>query len=84
MWMASILRPHGPKFNTAIKLLTYLPGVTCSVALVMSWKFMLDPNIGLMATILRAAGVTGFSLFNNAKIGDSHSVPADCLQQHGQ
>lgn len=67
MWMASILRPHGGKFNTAVKLLTYLPGVTCSVALVLSWKFMLDPNMGMLATILRWFGVTGFSLFNSAK-----------------
>jgi len=67
MWIASILRPHGSKFNTAVKLLAYLPGVTCSVALVISWKFMLDPNLGLMATIMRWLGVRGFSFFNSAK-----------------
>lgn len=68
MWMANVLRNHGPKFNTAAKLLTYLPGVTCSVALVLSWKFMLDPNFGILATILRWCGVTGFSIFNSAKM----------------
>lgn len=67
MWMANVLRPHGGKFNTAAKLLAYLPGVTCSVALVLSWKFMYDPNLGLMSTILRWFGVTGFSVFNSAK-----------------
>ena len=67
MWMANALRPHGEKFNTAVKLLTYMPGVTCSVALVLSWKLMLDPNLGLLATILKACGVNGFSIFNNAK-----------------
>lgn len=67
MWMANILRPHGDKFNTVVKLLIYLPGVTCSVALVLSWKFMLDPNLGILATILRILGISGFSLFNDAK-----------------
>lgn len=66
LWMANVLQRHGPKFNTAAKLLTYLPGVTCSVALVLSWKFMLDPNFGILATILRWCGVTGFSIFNSA------------------
>lgn len=67
MWMANTLRPHSDKFNTVVKLLTYLPGVTCSVALVLSWKFMLDPNLGILATILRMLGISGFSLFNDAK-----------------
>ena len=40
--------PHGSKFNTLTKMLAYLPGVTCSVALILSWKFILDPNMGVI------------------------------------
>lgn len=68
MWMANVLRPHGKKFTIATKLLAYLPGVTCAVALVLSWKFMLDPNVGLLSTLLDAIGVSHFSVFDNAKI----------------
>lgn len=67
MWIANIIRPYGKKANTLVKLLTYMPGVTCSVALVLSWRLMLDPNIGLLASILKSLGVSGFSIFNDAK-----------------
>lgn len=67
MWMANVIRPYRKGANTLVKLLTYMPGVTCSVALVISWRLMLDPNIGLLASILKSLGVTGFSIFNSAK-----------------
>lgn len=67
MWIANIIRPYGKKANTLVKLLTYMPGVTCSVALVLSWRLMLDPNIGLLASILKSLGISGFSIFNDAK-----------------
>lgn len=67
MWMASVLRPHGPKFSIAAKLLAYLPGVACSVALILSWKFMLDPNIGMLSSILELVGLSHVSVFDSAK-----------------
>lgn len=68
LWMANVLKPHSNKFNTLMKLLIYVPGVTCSVALVTSWKIMLDPNIGILADIMRAFGANSTSVFNDAKV----------------
>ena len=67
LWMADVLRPHGSRVNTAVKLLTYIPGVTCSVALVLAWRFIFDANSGMLASVLKANGLQGISLFDSAK-----------------
>ena len=64
---ANALRRYGKKFNTAAKLLMYLPGVTCSVALILSWKYMFDPNVGMLRSVLGLFGVTKVSVFDSAK-----------------
>lgn len=64
---ANALRRYGKKFNTAAKLLMYLPGVTCSVALVLSWKDMFDPNVGMLRSVLGLFGVTKVSVFDSAR-----------------
>lgn len=64
---ANALRGYGKKFNTATKLLMYLPGVTCSVALILSWKYMFDPNVGMLRSVLGLFGVTKVSVFDSAK-----------------
>lgn len=64
---ANALRRYGKRFNTAAKLLMYLPGVTCSVALILSWKYMFDPNVGMLRSVLGLFGVTKVSVFDSAK-----------------
>lgn len=64
---ANALRRYGEKFNTAAKLLMYLPGVTCSVALILSWKYMFDPNVGMLRSVLGLFGVTKVSVFDSAR-----------------
>lgn len=64
---ANALRRYGKKFNTAAKLLMYLPGVTCSVALILSWKYMFDPNGGMLRSVLGLFGVTKVSVFDSAR-----------------
>ena len=49
------------------KLLMYLPGVTCSVALILSWKYMFDPNVGMLRSVLGLFGVTKVSVFDSAR-----------------
>ena len=71
LWAANTLRPHSRKMSTLMKVLLYLPGVTCSVALVIAWKFILAPDSGLLAELLAKFGVTHFSLFDNA----NYSIP---------
>ena len=64
---ANALRRYGKKFNTAAKLLMYLPGVTCSVALILSWKYMFDPNVGMLRSVLGLFGVTKVPVFDSAR-----------------
>ena len=64
---ANALRRYGKKFNTAAKLLMYLPGVTCSVALILSWKYMFDPNVGMLRSVLGLFGVTKVSVFDSTR-----------------
>ena len=64
---ANALRRYGKKFNTAAKLLMYLPGVTCSVALILSWKYMFDPNVGMLRSVLGLFRVTKVSVFDSAR-----------------
>lgn len=67
LWAANTLRPHGNGFTTTTKLLIYLPGVVCTSALVISWKFMLAPGTGIISEVLRRIGFGDVSLLDNAK-----------------
>ncbi len=67
LWAANTLRPHGKRFNTITKLLIYLPGVVCTSALVISWKFILSPGTGILSVILKAMGFGDISLLDSAK-----------------
>ena len=71
LWIANTLRPHGKAFNTASKLLIYLPSVTCATALVIAWKFLLMPGTGLMSGLLKTLGFGDISLLDSA----STSIP---------
>lgn len=66
MWAANTLRAHGDKFNTLTKLIFYVPGIVCSVVLVIVWKLILAPNTGLISILLARLGLTNFSLFDSA------------------
>lgn len=65
LWAASILKQHGRKMNTFVKMLMYLPGVTCTVALVLSWDVLLFPNTGIINQIFIGFGFERFSLFDS-------------------
>ncbi len=66
LWIANTIQAYKRGFNTAVKLIAYIPGVTCSVALVLAWRFMLDPNIGFVTAFLKKIFGARFSPFNTA------------------
>lgn len=72
---ANVLRPHSNRVNSAVKMLVYLPGVICTVAQVIVWKFIFAPNTGIIAQALANVGVAGFSVFDKA----IYSVPVMAL-----
>jgi multiple sugar transport system permease protein len=65
LWIAFLLQGLGSRFNTFSKAFIYLPGVTCTVALVIVWKFIFMPGSGLVYGILAKAGYPMFSLFDS-------------------
>lgn len=75
LWVANTLRNCSERVNTLTKMLIYLPGVTCSVALVVVWNFIFWPNMGLFSQVLSVFGVTNFSIFDNA----NYSIPLIAL-----
>lgn len=75
LWIANTLRTFSNRASTFVKLLVYLPGVTCSVALVVVWNFLFMPNNGLIAQILTHFGVANTSLFDSANL----SIPIIAL-----
>lgn len=66
LWAANTLRPHSNRFNTVSKLLIYLPGVVSSVALVIAWKVMLLPDVGIISQLLKPFGLGRVSLLDSA------------------
>ena len=68
LFVASTLRDHSARVNTLVKLLIYMPGVTCSVALILVWNFMFAPRIGMIANLLKQFGLPAVSFFDNANI----------------
>lgn len=75
LWVANTLRNCSARVNTLTKLLIYLPGVTCSVALIIVWNFIFWPNLGLFSQVLSYFGITNFSIFDNA----NYSIPLIAL-----
>jgi len=67
LYFANVLRHHSRGFNVAAKLLAYMPAVTCAVALVLSWKYLFDPNFGAIKSFLSIFGVKKFSIFDEPK-----------------
>lgn len=65
LWAASVLKRCTNRTNIIVKMLLYLPGVTCTVALVLSWDVLLFPNTGVINQILSSFGFSRFSLFDN-------------------
>ncbi|MFG1603467.1 carbohydrate ABC transporter permease [Actinoplanes sp. NPDC049265] len=47
------------RFRAAFRVGFYLPVVTSIVAIAVIWRFLLDPDAGLVDNLLRAAGVAG-------------------------
>lgn len=68
LWIANTIRNHSNGFSNLTKVLIYLPGVLCSTALVIVWKFLLQPGTGLVSQLLAKIGITYFSVFDNAAL----------------
>jgi len=66
LWIANILQRYGNKMNALTKVAVYLPAVTCQAALVVVWKFIFAPHAGVVAGLLKTAGLPLFSLFDSA------------------
>ena len=56
LWAANVLKSCNKRMNTLVKMLFYLPGVTCTVALVLSWDVLLFPNTGIINQLLFGLG----------------------------
>lgn len=65
LWVSFLLQGYGNRMNTFSKVLIYLPGVTCTAALVIVWKFIFMPGSGLISGILSSLGYPMFSLFDD-------------------
>jgi multiple sugar transport system permease protein len=47
------------RFRTAYRVGYYLPVITSIVAIAVIWRFLLNPDVGLVNVILRAVGING-------------------------
>ena len=65
LWISFLLQGYGGRTNTFSKALIYLPGVACTTALIIVWKFVFQPGAGLMSWIFSSFGFPMFSLFDN-------------------
>lgn len=66
LWIANVIKDHGPKFTNFTKVMIYLPGVLCQQALIMVWKFVWNPAYGFFSKFLQ--DITGnpmFSIWND-------------------
>lgn len=69
--VANAIQHHGRKFTNLSKVMIYLPGVLCSVALIIVWKILLSPTNGVVSMILTALGLPNVSVLDNA----AYSIP---------
>ena len=65
LWASFLLQGYGDKMNTFSKALIYLPGVACTTALVIVWKFVFMPGGGILSSFLKGVGLPLFSVFDN-------------------
>jgi ABC-type sugar transport system permease subunit len=57
--IASALSRGITKFRTAFRVGYYLPVITSIVAIAVVWRFLLNPDVGLINVLLRDIGVNG-------------------------
>jgi multiple sugar transport system permease protein/raffinose/stachyose/melibiose transport system permease protein len=53
------------RLTTFFRVGYYLPAVTSIVAIAVIWRFLLDPNFGLINDLLKQAGITGPNWLGN-------------------
>lgn len=57
--IASALSRGITRFRTVFRVGYYLPVITSIVAIAVVWRFLLNPDVGLANTVLKALGITG-------------------------
>lgn len=57
--IASALSRGITRFRTAFRVGYYLPVITSIVAIAVVWRFLLNPDVGLINTFLRTVGISG-------------------------
>jgi multiple sugar transport system permease protein len=57
--IASALSRGITRFRTAFRVGYYLPVITSIVAIAVIWRFLLNPDIGLINVVLRQVGING-------------------------
>jgi ABC-type sugar transport system permease subunit len=57
--IASALSRGITRFRTAFRVGYYLPVITSIVAIAVIWRFLLNPDIGLINVLLRSIGING-------------------------
>ena len=53
LWIANVIKDHSKGFTTFTKVAIYLPGVLCSMALIMVWKFAFNPAYGFLSRAIQ-------------------------------
>ena len=53
LWIANVIKDHGKGFTNFTKVMIYLPGVLCSMAMIMVWKFAFHSASGFISGFLR-------------------------------
>ncbi len=57
--IASALSRGITRFRTVFRVGYYLPVITSIVAIAVVWRFLLNPDVGLINNVLQAVGITG-------------------------
>ncbi len=57
--IASALNRGITRFRTAFRVGYYLPVITSIVAIAVVWRFLLNPDVGLVNVLLRSVGING-------------------------
>jgi multiple sugar transport system permease protein len=63
--VANTLRHWGGKVNAVVKAIAYIPGVTSTVALTLSLRFIFHPSLGIATAFFKLIGISHFSLFDS-------------------
>ncbi|WFS60905.1 sugar ABC transporter permease [Pseudodesulfovibrio thermohalotolerans] len=61
----ALLIESGQSLKKFYRAVFFLPVMTCSVAMAITWEFVLHPRVGLAAHILPLFGLGGFELLHN-------------------